>query len=272
MYECKITKVVNFDFRLHSFSSFPVPLSSIHVLISSLIDAAGDDPLLTGLPDDPRSRSSSSKRLSASFPLSSHSRSHCRSLLAFRRSQVLRSIRIKQHTLFFNHQIGAGSPLAPFNSFSRIRHLSTLTSTSLEAYATIYILPTSTPDHIESLPDHRSKMFFLARSSLLLLSLSCLLNAQNTTSTSPSASPGNSTTEIQTSITLPPLYSCSPSSWVYTAPVGPKYLGFFVSGTNDFIETYALPDAYTERTSGTFVWNCGWLFCFSSFTSNGIES
>lgn len=32
-----------------------------------------------------------------------------------------------------------------------------------------------------------------------------------------------------------------------------------MSGTNEFIETYALPDAYTERTEGTFVWNCGEL-------------
>lgn len=93
-----------------------------------------------------------------------------------------------------------------------------------------------------------------------------LVSAQTTSATSnsssatnSSASTGASSADVRTSIILPPLYSCSPSSWVYTAPQGPKYLGLFVSGTDKFIETFALPEAYNDRTNGSFVWNCGAL-------------
>ncbi|GAA5879313.1 hypothetical protein JCM16303_003162 [Sporobolomyces ruberrimus] len=83
-----------------------------------------------------------------------------------------------------------------------------------------------------------------------LLSLSLPSFAQN-------ASVPTTNSSLLTSITLPlSLSSCTPSSFLYTAPPGPKYLGWFVSGTNRFIETYRLPEAYDERTNGTFVWNC----------------
>jgi hypothetical protein len=42
----------------------------------------------------------------------------------------------------------------------------------------------------------------------------------------------------------------------YTAPVGPKYLGFYVSGTTSWIETYSLPAVYDDRTNGSFTWKC----------------
>ncbi|GAA5901771.1 uncharacterized protein JCM6883_000390 [Sporobolomyces salmoneus] len=100
---------------------------------------------------------------------------------------------------------------------------------------------------------------FLPFLLLLFLRPTLLVSAQSTITSAASSSSTSNTTDpnsIRTSIILPPLYSCSPSSWVYTAPVGPKYLGFFLSGTNSFIETYALPEAYNARTNGTFIWNC----------------
>ncbi|POY70808.1 hypothetical protein BMF94_6220 [Rhodotorula taiwanensis] len=61
---------------------------------------------------------------------------------------------------------------------------------------------------------------------------------------------------LRTTIQLPPLYSCDFSTWTYTAPAGPKYLGFYVSGTTSWIETYSLPTVYDDRTNGTFTWKC----------------
>lgn len=61
---------------------------------------------------------------------------------------------------------------------------------------------------------------------------------------------------VRTTIQLPPLYSCDFSTWTYTAPAGPKYLGFYVSGTTSWIETYSLPTVYDDRTNGTFTWKC----------------
>ncbi|GAA5919534.1 hypothetical protein JCM1841_000995 [Sporobolomyces salmonicolor] len=34
------------------------------------------------------------------------------------------------------------------------------------------------------------------------------------------------------------------------------WLGFWVTGTTSFIETYALPSAYDSHTNGTFTWEC----------------
>ncbi|KAG0663090.1 hypothetical protein C6P46_002933 [Rhodotorula mucilaginosa] len=59
-----------------------------------------------------------------------------------------------------------------------------------------------------------------------------------------------------TTVQLPPLYACEYSTWTYTAPVGPKYLGFYVSGTTSWIETYSLPAVYDDRTNGSFTWKC----------------
>ncbi len=42
----------------------------------------------------------------------------------------------------------------------------------------------------------------------------------------------------------------------YTAPVGPKYLGLYVSGTTSWIETFSLPPVYDDRTNGSFTWKC----------------
>ncbi|GAA5981909.1 hypothetical protein JCM5350_006561 [Sporobolomyces pararoseus] len=97
-------------------------------------------------------------------------------------------------------------------------------------------------------------MFFPFISLFLPFILSLPLVLSQSTNSSASS---NSTSTIRTSITLPPsLNSCSPSSWIYTAPIGPKYLGFFVSGTDRFIETFKLPDVYDDKTEGSFVWMC----------------
>ncbi|GAA5936938.1 EGFR-like transmembrane domain-containing protein [Sporobolomyces koalae] len=96
----------------------------------------------------------------------------------------------------------------------------------------------------------------------LLVSVSAQLSTSSTTSgfvqaTSSPGQPPTTNSTIKTSINLPSVISaCSPSSWIYTAPVGPKYLGFFVSGTQTFVETFALPQAYDDKTEGSFVWNC----------------
>ncbi|GAA5991546.1 hypothetical protein JCM10908_005754 [Rhodotorula pacifica] len=73
--------------------------------------------------------------------------------------------------------------------------------------------------------------------------------------TAPSSSSGTAA-GIKTTVQLPPLYTCDFSTWTYTAPVGPKYLGFYVSGTTSWIETYSLPAVYDDRTNGSFTWKC----------------
>ncbi|GAA5856421.1 hypothetical protein JCM8547_008737 [Rhodosporidiobolus lusitaniae] len=88
--------------------------------------------------------------------------------------------------------------------------------------------------------------------SAVLLGNAALVAAQNSTFSSSS----NSTSKVVTTISLPPLYECQSSTWTYTAPTGAKYLGFYVSGTSSWIETYALPSVYDDRTNGTFTWKC----------------
>ncbi|GAA6041184.1 hypothetical protein JCM8097_008331 [Rhodosporidiobolus ruineniae] len=74
--------------------------------------------------------------------------------------------------------------------------------------------------------------------------------------TATSSSAAASSTTIKTTVSLPPLYECSSSTWTYTGPVGQKWLGIFKSGTSEWVEQYPLPDAYHDRTNGTFTWNC----------------
>ncbi|GAA5971865.1 hypothetical protein JCM3765_004707 [Sporobolomyces pararoseus] len=91
----------------------------------------------------------------------------------------------------------------------------------------------------------------------VLLSIILSLPLVFSQSSNSSSSSNSTSSSIRTSINLPPsLNSCSPSSWIYTAPIGPKYLGFFVSGTDRFIETFKLPSVYDEKTEGSFVWMC----------------
>ncbi|BGP53240.1 hypothetical protein JCM8202v2_000799 [Rhodotorula sphaerocarpa] len=103
----------------------------------------------------------------------------------------------------------------------------------------------------------------LAR-SLVLASLAAAQSASRPlASSAPSAScsspaPSGSAAGAgpPTTIQLPPLYTCDFSTWTYTAPVGPKYLGFYVSGTTSWIETFSLPPVYDDRTNGSFTWKC----------------
>ncbi|GAA5861937.1 hypothetical protein JCM1840_006881 [Sporobolomyces johnsonii] len=75
-------------------------------------------------------------------------------------------------------------------------------------------------------------------------------------SASASSSSSSGSSDVPMSVSLPPLYECQESTWTYTAPAGPKYLGFWVTGTTSFIETYPLPSAYDSHTNGTFTWEC----------------
>ncbi|BGP13099.1 hypothetical protein JCM10213v2_001018 [Rhodosporidiobolus nylandii] len=99
----------------------------------------------------------------------------------------------------------------------------------------------------------------------LLLARPLAVVAQSSFATTPSSTSASSTASstgsasnstIKTTIALPPLYQCAQSTWTYTAPPGPKYLGVYVSGQSSWIETYALPAVYDDRTSGTFSWTC----------------
>ncbi|GAA6057395.1 hypothetical protein JCM3770_000742 [Rhodotorula araucariae] len=80
--------------------------------------------------------------------------------------------------------------------------------------------------------------------------------ASSLATTSTAARPSATATGIRTTIQLPPLYTCEYATWTYTAPVGPKYLGLYLSGQSDFIETYPLASVYDSRTNGTFTWQC----------------
>ncbi|GAA5830540.1 hypothetical protein JCM11251_002508 [Rhodosporidiobolus azoricus] len=104
---------------------------------------------------------------------------------------------------------------------------------------------------------------------LALLAARSVAFAQSSNSGSPSsaasgspsasssgAAPSSSAGVIKTTISLPPLYECQTSTWTYTGPVGIKTLGFYVPGTSDWVEQYTLPEAYEERTNGTFSWKC----------------
>ncbi|GAA5971342.1 hypothetical protein JCM11641_008314 [Rhodosporidiobolus odoratus] len=79
-----------------------------------------------------------------------------------------------------------------------------------------------------------------------------------TSASATSSSPGAAASSTgRPTVSLPPLYQCGQSTWTYTAPVpGPKYLGIYLSGTSNFIETYALPAVYDDYTNGTFTWKC----------------
>ncbi|GAA6006963.1 uncharacterized protein JCM10292_000375 [Rhodotorula paludigena] len=103
---------------------------------------------------------------------------------------------------------------------------------------------------------------FLAAQGVIWASLSTAQSA-NTSSSVPTLTTegasnpeGTGSASVRTTISLPPLYSCQYSTWTYTAPVGPKTLGFYVSGTQTWIEQYRLPSVYDERTNGTFTWLC----------------
>ncbi|GAA5905366.1 hypothetical protein JCM6882_003139 [Rhodosporidiobolus microsporus] len=100
---------------------------------------------------------------------------------------------------------------------------------------------------------------------LALLDRSSVVHAQSSSSSSSSSSAASATSSgsssssngtVATTIQLPPLYQCTPSTWTYTGPVGAKYLAFFIPNTNNFVETYPLPSVYDDRTSGTFTWTC----------------
>ncbi|BGP29193.1 hypothetical protein JCM10296v2_000931 [Rhodotorula toruloides] len=73
-------------------------------------------------------------------------------------------------------------------------------------------------------------------------------------SSSTANAPAPTSTGVKTTISLPPLYECEFATWTYTAPVGPKYLGIYVTGTQNFLETYSLPSVYDDRQNGTFSW------------------
>ncbi|BGP45111.1 hypothetical protein JCM10450v2_000928 [Rhodotorula kratochvilovae] len=94
---------------------------------------------------------------------------------------------------------------------------------------------------------------------LIAPSVSSSLAASGTSSSptsATSAAPSTPATGVKTTIQLPPLYTCEYATWTYTAPEGPKYLGLYLSGQSDFIETYPLPSVYDSRTNGTFTWRC----------------
>ncbi|BGP21993.1 hypothetical protein JCM10295v2_000870 [Rhodotorula toruloides] len=96
-----------------------------------------------------------------------------------------------------------------------------------------------------------------AASTLAQASNSSSSRPASVTSASSSANaPVTTSTGVKTTISLPPLYQCDFATWTYTAPIGPKYLGIYVTGTQNFLETYSLPSVYDNRTSGTFSWRC----------------